>query len=111
MTESMNELTLHDSKQVFYLQSSCLRELLSDNGRNSSVVLTEDFKMPEILYDRFLSDDMSSQGRRIDNEEVTLLAILDGKGRISNSSRLAEFMIVMSRVYKVRAYSIRPIIA
>ena len=110
MTESMNELTLRDSKQVFYLQSSCLRDLLSDNGRNI-VVLTEDFKMPEILYDRFLSDDMSSQGRRIDNEEVTLLAILDGKGRISSSSRLAEFMIVMSRVYKVRASSTRSIIA
>jgi hypothetical protein len=67
-------------------------------------VLTDDFKIPELLMNRFLSDDLSSQGRKIDNEEATLLSILDGKGRISTSARLTEFMVVMSRVYKVMYY-------
>jgi len=100
MTESISDATLSDRKQVFYLQSSCLQDLLSTQGHDN-LVLTDDFKIPDLLINRFLSDDLSSQGRKVDNEEATLLSILDGKGRISTSARLTEFMVVMSRVYKV----------
>jgi len=108
MNESMNDATLRDLKQVFYLQSGCLQDLLSNQARNS-IVLTDDFKMPELLINRFLSDDLNSQGRKVDNEEVTLLSILDGKGKISTNARLTEFMVVMSRVHKVRVKLIHPL--
>lgn len=108
MTESISDATLSNRKQVFYLQSSCLQDLLSTQGHDN-LVLTDDFKIPDLLINRFLSDDLSSQGRKVDNEEATLLSILDGKGRISTSARLTEFMVVMSRVYKVRITDGRPI--
>lgn len=108
MTESISDATLSDRKQVFYLQSSCLQDLLSTQGHDN-LVLTDDFKIPDLLINRFLSDDLSSQGRKVDNEEATLLSILDGKGRISTSARLTEFMVVMSRVYKVIITDGRPI--
>lgn len=107
MTESISDATLSDRKKVFYLQSSCLQDLLSTQGHDN-LVLTDDFKIPELLMKRFLSDDLSSQGRRVDNEEATLLSILDGKGRISTTARLTEFMVVMSRVHKVGITYDRP---
>lgn len=106
MTESTNESTRQSIRHVFFLQSSCLKDFLptgqgGSRANSNGILLTDDFRMPDLLMDRFISEDMSSQGRRVDNEELTLLGILDGTGKISTRARLAEFMVVMSRVHKV----------
>lgn len=86
--------------KLFHLQANCLNDLISQD--NNNIILNDDNKIPTILLNRVLPDtDLINQHRKIDNEEMTILGILDNKGEISNTTRLNEFMLLLSRIYKV----------
>jgi hypothetical protein len=87
-------------KQVFELQAACYQEALS-NLPKTSITLSSEMRVPQFLLDRNLMDEYSSKGRLLDNEEITILGMLDAHGKISVLSRLTEFMLFMTRVKKV----------
>lgn len=87
-------------KQVFQFQSGCLQEILRGLCP-SKIFINADLKVPSFILNRSLPDELVFQGRSIDNEEMTLLGLLDVSGHISCSSRLSEFMLFMTRIKKV----------
>lgn len=90
-------------KHIFQFQTHSLQQLMNDVA-NSKVFISSDMKVPSILLNRTLGDEYSHQGRLLDNEEITLLGLLDQTGKIGVSSRLNELMLMMTRVTKVREY-------
>lgn len=88
-------------KQIFQFQSHSLNEIMKDIA-STKVFISSDMKVPSILLNRTLPDEYSQQQRLLDNEEVTLLGLLDQSGKITVSSRLNELMLLMTRVTKVR---------
>ena len=87
-------------KQVFQYQSSRLQEILG-NLAPTKIFVNADLRVPSFILNRSLPDELVFQGRSIDNEEMTLLGLLDVSGEISCSSRLSEFMLFMTRIKKV----------
>lgn len=94
--------TLLLQKQIFQFQSHSLSEILSDIA-NTKVFISSDMKVPSILQNRTLTDEYAQQGRLLDNEEISLLGVLDQTGKVSVSSRLNELMLLMTRITKVEA--------
>ena len=92
--------TLLLQKQIFQLQSDCLSQMTAEFS-TSNIAMSDDLKFPQFIGDRVLLEDYASHGRKLDNEEITLLGILDSSGKISVSSRLNEFMLFMTRIKKV----------
>ena len=57
--------------------------------------------LPEILSRRNISDECRAQQRLLDNEELTLLAIVSAEGSITSPEKLQDFMILMTHITKV----------
>jgi hypothetical protein len=73
---------------------------------NGLKIITEgssDLQIPSLIAERAssISDLTREQFRYIDNEELTLISILDEDGQLVLSARLVEFMIFMTRLTKV----------
>ena len=74
-------------QQIFSVQLG-LQKSLSKQNRNT------------IIKDVSISDVLLGHSRRfgnsrcLDNEEITLLSLLDSDGRLSMSSRMTQFMIM-----------------
>jgi hypothetical protein len=66
--ESLNEVFLLQ-RSVFEAQSNSLTEYLS---QTAPIVLDGALKVPRLLLDRHLPDELKKQGRLLDNEEVTI---------------------------------------
>lgn len=88
-------------KQAVQFQANSLSNLIGSLGQSTDKIVL-DSKIPLLLNVRSLPDEYSSNGRMLDNEEITILGFLDSSGKISVSSRLNEFMLLMTRVTKVR---------
>jgi len=57
--------------------------------------------LPTIFTKRVLTDDHGQSKRYVDNEELTILGMLDSDGFLSLSSRVSEFIVLMTRITKV----------
>ncbi len=66
----------------------------------TETLLNEELGLPDFLVRRCLPDEYVGR-RYLDDEEVTLLSFLDNHGRISSTSSLMEFMLLMTRIDKV----------
>ena len=86
-------------KEAFLAQTSGLSDLLS-NLQNSNPKVLIDAKVPQLLSLRTLPEDYVFGNRLLENEEIAVLGLLDESGKISVSSRLNEFMLIMTRVTK-----------
>ena len=86
-------------KEAFLAQTSGLSDLLS-NLQNSNPKVLVDAKVPQLLSLRTLPEDYVFGNRLLENEEIAVLGFLDESGKISVSSRLNEFMLLMTRVTK-----------
>jgi len=91
-------------KQVFQSQTNSLSKLLS-HFEQSTLNVTADVKVPQLLTSRTLSDEYASSNRLLENEEIALLGFLDVNGKLTVSSRLNEFMLFMTRITKVSIFS------
>ena len=69
--------------------SSLLVTLNDGNGGSS--------KIPDYLRRRPMQEEYSTK-RYLDNEEITLIALLDHEGKISDSIKLADFMLLLTRI-------------
>jgi hypothetical protein len=56
----------------------------------------------DILIRRNINEDLQQHRRLVDNEELSVISILDNYGTISTTARLIEFMALMTRITKVR---------
>ena len=92
--------TLLLQKEAFLSQANRLSDLLSNMQHSNTEILT-DVKIPQLLSTRTLSEDYVIGSRLLENEEVAILGFLDESGKISVSSRLNEFMLLMTRITKV----------
>lgn len=90
-------------RRIFQLQAESLENEIDQRSRDSKSksTLTGTFVLPPILARRNIPDEMLTQNRILDDVEMTLLGILDSSGTLSLCSRIAEFIIVMTRVIKV----------
>jgi len=88
-------------KSVFEKQCSYLQDVILVQRNSVPIVLDGDLKVPHMLLNRSLPSEFKAQGRAIDNEEITILGMLDSKGKISSYSRLTEFMVFMTRIKKI----------
>jgi hypothetical protein len=88
-------------RRVFQQQADSLQKILQVRKESHPVEFTEKFEVPSILTRRNKSDDVSSQNRLLDDVEMTLLGILDSSGMLILSSRISEFIVVMTRIIKV----------
>jgi hypothetical protein len=79
------------------LQSNCIQGI----SNNLDLKIYEELKIPTILNKRNLSDDIVNQSRLVDNEEITILGLIDSHGIISLDCRLEEFMVFLTRISKV----------
>jgi hypothetical protein len=70
--------------------SSLLVTLNDDANGGSS-------KIPSYLRRRPMQEEYSIK-RYLENEEIVLVALLDNEGKISDSTKLADFMLLLTRV-------------
>lgn len=57
--------------------------------------------IPAVISRRSILDETHQNKRLVDDVELTILAILDSEGVISLTSRLEDFLVIMTRVTKV----------
>jgi hypothetical protein len=74
------------------------------NTSELKLFINAELKVPSFILNRSLADEYVFQGRNIDNEEITILAMLDEKGVLSCGSRLNEFMLFLTRIKKVSSH-------
>jgi hypothetical protein len=66
----------------------------------TETLMSEELGLPDFLVRRNLSDEYVGR-RYLEDEEVTILSFLDNHGRISSTSSLVEFMLLLTRIDKV----------
>jgi hypothetical protein len=73
---------------------------MMDISAPGELLRSQDLQIPQLLTERATS--ISEQFRYVDNEELTLVSILNEDGQLTLSARLVEFMILMTRLTKVK---------
>jgi hypothetical protein len=56
--------------------------------------------IPELLLRRALPDEYSANKRFLEDEEITIVSLLDDQGRISTTNHLNDFMVLLTRFEK-----------
>ena len=80
--------------QIYNLQLDQLKYLTNDN-RHFQV---QDLSIADALL---IPSRRFGNSRCLDNEEITLLSLLDSDGRLSMSNRMTQFMILMTRITRM----------
>ena len=89
-------------RRIFQLQAEQLEiAIRRQQDEEAATPQLEAILLPSILARRNISEEMRSQNRILDDVEMTILGILDCAGFLSLSSRISEFIVVMTRVVKV----------
>lgn len=89
-------------RRIFQLQAEQLEiAIRRQQDEGAATPQLEAILLPSILARRNISEEMRSQNRILDDVEMTILGILDCAGILSLSSRISEFIVVMTRVVKV----------
>ena len=98
--ESGTNALLLEQKEIFKLQLLNLQHVV-ETTRQEAIEVKGDLKIPIIFSRRTLPDEYRDTDRYIDNEELTILAMLDSNGKLSCNARLTEFLVFMTRISKV----------
>jgi hypothetical protein len=64
--------------------------------------------VPEILLRRTLPEEYVANKRLLDDEEITVMAILDDEGKISTTNQLNDFMLLLTRFERKVSYCCIP---
>ncbi len=59
------------------------------------------FVLPAVLQERINSGHCPSVGRCMDNEEITIVSLLDDVGNLSTQECLDAFIILMTRITRI----------
>lgn len=97
---SMNAVLLLQ-KSAFQSQVTNLEKLIQQQAKTSTEIKGNQH-LPNILTRRTLAEDLQDLHRNADNEELIIMAMLDSNGIISLLSRVTEFIVLMTRLTKVR---------
>jgi len=85
-------------QQIFRLQVDQFQSVSTFHENQSSLNQCNDLHISELLL---VPSRKVGHSRCLDNEEITLLGLLDSDGRLTLSSRMTEFMIMMTRVSRM----------
>lgn len=86
-------------RSVFHDQAKALEGIIGK--QTESTREKTNLEIPNIISRRRHFEELQQHQRLLDNEEITLLGILDSDGVISSPPRLVDFMVFMTRVSKV----------
>jgi len=85
-------------QQIFKLQVDQFQSVSTFHENQSSLSQCNDLHISELLL---VPSRKIGHSRCLDNEEITILGLLDSDGRLTLSSRMTEFMIMMTRVSRM----------